>query len=176
MADTLSIARPYAKAAFEAAAAHNQLALWATALKELSIAVRASEVIALLKNPNISKEARCELLAVFAKEKSIQNFLKLLAEKDRLLVLPEISVLFEAFLAKGAGYLALSVTSAFVLDDTQKQAIEKKLEKQLNIKVNIEFHVDAQLIGGILVRSGDWVMDATILGKLKKLKSVIGGE
>lgn len=173
MADALSVARPYAKAAFDAAKADNQLSQWSYALKQLSIASQEKEMQALLKNPNISKEKCCELLGIFANEKTLQNFLHLLAEKNRLLLLPDVSILFEAMLAKESGYLALTVTSAFELSEVQQNDVQKKLEKQFNSPTKIEFDVDPALVGGLFVRSETWVMDDTILGKLKKLKTAL---
>ena len=173
MADALSVARPYAKAAFSVAKEGNQLSQWSDALKKLAIASQEKEMHALLKNPNVSKEQCCELLGVFANEKPLQNFLHLLAEKKRLLLLPDVSILFESLLAKESGYLALTVTSAFEMSDAQQNEVQKKLEKQFNSPAKIEFKVDPAVIGGLFVRSDTWVMDATILGKLKRLKTVL---
>ena len=171
MADALSVARPYAKAAFSAAKEGNQLSQWSYALKQLSVASQEKEMQALLKNPGVSKEKCCELLSVFANEKPLYNFLQLLAEKKRLPLLPDVSILFETMLAKESGYLALTVTSAFEMNLSLQADVQKKLEKQFNSATKIEFKVDPTLIGGLFVRSDTWVMDATILGKLNRLKS-----
>ncbi|MDP1573532.1 MAG: F0F1 ATP synthase subunit delta [Coxiellaceae bacterium] len=173
MADALSVARPYAKAAFSVAKADNQLSQWSHALKQLAIASQEKDMQALLKNPNVSKEQCCELLRVFADAQSLQNFLKLLAEKKRLPLLPDVSILFETMLAKESGYLALTVTSAFEMSETQQNEVQKKLETQFHSAMKIEFKVDPSVIGGLFVRSDTWVMDATILGKLKRLKTVL---
>lgn len=173
MADALSIARPYAKAAFEAAKAQHQLSQWSAVLKNLAIASQEKQMQLVLKNPNISKEKSCELLSVFADDKGVQNFLRLLAEKKRLMLLPEVSHVYETMLAKESGYLALTVTSAFEMTAEQQKQTEEKLSKQFNSAVKIEFKVDATVIGGMLVRSENWVMDATILGQLNRLKNVL---
>lgn len=168
-----SIARPYANAAFSAATKANQLPLWSLALKKLSLAVCDSKMQSALKNPTYMPKQLSELLNAFTDLLPIQNFIQLLAEKKRLTLLPSISELFEADCAKAAGYLSLTVTSAWTMDDAQRNNTRDKLSKQLNSKCEIEFKVNEKLIGGILVRSGSWVMDGTIKGALSRLKSVL---
>lgn len=173
MADLLSIARPYAKAAFEVAKEYKQMDQWSLALRQLSFASQEKEMQLLLKNPNIGNEKCCEILSVFATEKTLLHFLKVLAENDRLALLPEVSTLFEAMLAKASGFLALTITSAFEMDEAQEKQTEEKLAKQFHSKIRAEFKVDPSIIGGLLVRSEDWVMDATILGQVKRLKHMM---
>lgn len=168
-----STARPYSKAAFETAKAANQLPEWSRALKQLSLAVSDSKMQSVLKNPNYTPKQLSELLSTSTDLLPIQNFIKLLAEKKRLALLPSISELFEADVAKEAGYISLTVTSAFVMDDAQRNDTKIKLSKQLNSKCEIEFKVDEKLIGGMLVRSGSWVMDGTIKGTLERLRSAL---
>jgi len=167
----ISAARPYAKAAFETAKAANQLPEWSRALKQLALAVCDVKMQLVLKNPNYTPKQLSEILSAFTDLLPIQNFIKLLAEKKRLTLLPSISELFEADCAKAAGYISLTVTSAWMMDDAQRNNTTAKLSKQLNSKCEIEFKVDEKLIGGILVRSGSWVLDGTIKGTLERLRS-----
>ena len=81
--------------------------------------------------------------------------------------------MFEADYAKESGYLSLIVTSAFAMDENQKNNTKEKLAKQLNSKCEIDFRVDKDLIGGLLVRSGNWVLDGTVKGTLGRLRSVL---
>lgn len=173
MAELVSIARPYAKAAFVTAKADNKLSEWSVALKKCSCAVEDSAMKAALKNPSITKKQLCELLSVFATEKQVANFLNVLAEKKRLLLLPDISHLFEEKLAKESGYLALTVTSAFPMAEQKMKLIEEKLSKQLKSKLNIDFLINEKIMGGLVVRSADWVLDDSIKGKLKRLEAAL---
>lgn len=173
MADALSIARPYAKAAFSVAKKADQLVQWSFVLKELAIAVKTPEMQVILKNPSVDASQRCAILNAFSDKKEMHHFLALLAENKRLILLPDVSILFERMLAKESGYLALTVTSAFEMDVAAQKQTEVTLAKQFKSDVKIEFKVDPSLIGGMLVRSGNWVMDNTILGRLKKLKTVL---
>lgn len=183
MTNTLSISRPYATAAFSAAKDAQQLPLWSAALKQLSAVAQDKKMQVLLKNPCYTKKQLSDLLIEIlhatsgngsaASHAAIENFIHLLAEKKRLLLLPDISHLFEADIAKESGYLSLIVTSAYEMNDAQKKETQQKLEKQFNSKCEIEFRVDEKLVGGLLVRSGNWVMDGTISGQLARLKSAL---
>lgn len=180
MTTIATTARPYAVAAFEAAKAADQLSVWSSALKQLSLVVSDSQMQSLLKNPLCSKQQLSEILVSLVladvsegQKQSIDNFIRLLAENKRLALLPEISILFEAALEKESGYLSLSVTSAFEMDEAQRKQTEEKLSSQFNSKLNLVFNVDKEIIGGLLVRSGNWVLDDTVKSKLKRLKSAL---
>ena len=174
MTNITTTARPYAKAAFESAKSTNQLSMWSLALKKLTLVVQDAEVSALLKNPHYTKKRMEEFfIELLSGEKSIHNFIRLLADKKRLPLLPTISVLFESYSAQESGYLTLAVISAFAMSEAQKNNTTEKLSKRLNSKCEIDFKVDEKLIGGLLVRSDNWVMDGTIKGKLERLKSVL---
>ena len=180
---TFTTARPYAVAAFEAADASNQLSFWSQALKQLAAAVSEPQLRSLIKNPLSTKTQLSDILIGFLhavsgngsskEQESLANFIRLLAEKKRLVLLPDISVLFEEAMAKKSGYLSLVVTSAFDMDDNQRNQTQEKLAKKLNSKLKIVFNVDKKIIGGLLVRSGNWVLDDTVTGKLKRLKSAL---
>lgn len=184
MSEKRSIARPYAKAAFYASKSAHQLPLWSLALNQLSLIIQDSKMKSLLKNPHYTRSQFVELLnsllCVALNNKSeknntsIENFIKVLSEKKRLNLLPDISELFEEHYAKESGYLSLIVTSAFIMDELQKNNTTEKLSKKFNSTCDIHFHVDKNLIGGLLVRSGHWVLDGTIKGTLSRLKSVLG--
>lgn len=183
MANTITIARPYAKAAFLTAKTANQLTAWSQALRQLSLAVQDARMKSVLKDPSRTKDQLGDLLISFLHQTNnnqsavhlseIDNFIKLLSDKKRLAVLPDIAMLFEEALAKESQYLSLVVTSAFPMDDHQRAETKEKLSKQLNSDLVIEFAVDADLIGGLVVRSGNWVMDGSVKSKLARLKAAL---
>lgn len=183
MTNTLTMARPYAKAAFSVAKSVNQLSLWSKVLHHLSLAAQDVKMKSVLKNPSCTKDQLAELLTSFLCKVSgngsandflaIKNFVKILSEKNRLSLLPSIAELFEENLAKESKYLSLTVTSAFSMDDQQQNQIKEKLSKQLDSALVIDFQIDASLIGGLLIRSGSWVMDGTVKGALTRLKSAL---
>lgn len=183
MINTTSIARPYAKAAFEAATQSNELPMWLAALKQLSLIVQDTSVKSIIKNPNYTKTQLADFLisclhkiAGNGSENgflSIDNFIRLLSEKKRLSLVPAIAILFEQDNASKLGYLFLDVTSAFEMNADQKENTKEKLQKQFNSKCEIEYQVDPSVIGGLLIRSKDWVLDSTIKGSLEKLKNIL---
>lgn len=183
MTSTLTLARPYEKAVFAVAKKSQQLSFWSQALQSASLAVQTPQLKALLKNPNTTQKKCAELLIdllhkVFSNGSAdnyalIENFIRVLAEKKRLALLPSISDLFEEDIAKESGYLSLTVTSAYAMDDEQKKTVTEKLSKQLNSALVIQFQVDEAVMGGLLVRSGNWVLDGTIKGQLQRLKSAL---
>lgn len=173
MSNNKTISRPYATAAFSVAKSENQLSEWSVALKNLSLAVKNKMLATLIQDPSVTQKQLCDILNDFAKQKSIANFVKLLAEKKRLLMLPEISDLFEIACAKESGYLALKVTTATETDEPEKIKISEQLSKKFNSKLKIDFRVDRKIMGGMLVRSADWVWDDSIIGKLTKLSDAL---
>lgn len=186
MTSTLSTARPYAKAAFATAKSVNELQLWSVVLQKLALAVSDFQLQALLKNPFILKSQLSDLLIGFLHKVNgngsnkhllfIENFIRLLAENKRLDLLPDISALFEEDLSKETGYLSLTITSAFPLDSDQKKKTQTKLTQQFNSELVIDYKIDPSLIGGLLVRSGSWVLDGTIKSKLNRLRVALRKE
>lgn len=183
MTSTLSIARPYAKAAFVFADANNALSFWSAALRVLSLAVSDVAVKVLLKNPHHTKTQLCELLIAFLEKtinkqdaqllEPINNFLQLLAEHKRLSLLPEVHALFEEQIAQQAGYLSTTITSAFQLTQQQQVALTDRLSKQLKSSLQATFSSDSRIMAGVLVRIDNWVMDDTVSRKLKRLKTAL---
>lgn len=175
-----SIARPYAVAAFELAKEADTLALWSEALVQLANVIADEQVKALITNPAVSDDTLVQFLSEFvtvanangaaSTHEHLVNFIKLLAEKGRLLALPALSKLFEGYLAAEAGYVRLKVTSAYPLTSQDEEKIADSMRQQLNSEVQCEFDSDPGLLGGFLVRSENWVLDSTISGKLKRLE------
>lgn len=183
MTNLTSIARPYAKAAFETAKSSNEIATWSIALKQLSHTVKEKSLRLVLNNPNYTKKQLADLLIAVlhqtagnGAEKSFQkmeNFVRLLSEKKRLTLLPAISVLFDMDSAQEHGFLFLEVATAFALSEEQKIKTKAKLEKQFHSKCEIDYKVHPELVGGMLVRSPNWVWDNSIKGNLERLKNTL---
>lgn len=172
MADYNTLARPYAKAAFEYALSEGKLSDWSSMLQLVAEAASNKEVARLIKSPTLDSEAKAEvLLEICASKIDAQggNFIKLLSEKSRLPLIPVIAEIYEAFKAEQEKAIDAVITSAMALDKVQQQALADALKKRLNREVNIELKVDKHLIGGVIIRTGDLVIDGSIRGKLAKL-------
>ncbi len=171
MAELSSVARPYAKAAFEYAVQHNQLKEWLLVLSNLAEAVKNSAMAAYLKAPGLSSAEQVSALEkiVGTLTPPVKNFLSLLAQKNRLLALPAVQQLFEQLLADYEKTAEVNIRSAFALSDQQTQVLASGLRKRLGKEVHITTQVDRTLIGGVFIQAGDLVIDASVRGKLNKL-------
>lgn len=171
MAELSSVARPYAKAAFEYAVQHNQLKDWLVALNNLAEVVNNSTMASYLNAPGLSDAEQVSALEkiVGVLAQPVKNFLSLLAQKGRLLALPAVQQLFEQLRAEHEKSVEVQIRSAFDLSAEQIEALAKGLKKRLGKEVNITTQLDKTLIGGVLIQAGDLVIDASVRGKLNKL-------
>lgn len=175
MAELSTIARPYTKAAFETAREQKALDQWSSAIALAAQATQDEQVSELLSNPSIEDAQKAQLILDIGSDanEQFQNFVKVLAENNRLFVLPEISVLFESLKAQQEKSVDIVVTAAFELTDKQQTKLAQALGKKLDRDVNISSEVDASLIGGLLIKAGDMVIDGSVRGKLAKLSEAL---
>ncbi|NLW05281.1 MAG: F0F1 ATP synthase subunit delta [Pseudomonadaceae bacterium] len=172
MADYNTLARPYAKAAFEYALSEGKLADWSAMLGLVAEAASNKEVAVFLLNPSLSSDVKAELLLEICQAKiddQSSNFIKLLSEKSRLPLIPVIAGMYEAFRAEQEKSVEAIVTSAFALEADQQQLLVNALRKRLNREVTLKVEIDKRLIGGVIIRTGDLVIDGSIRGKIAKL-------
>ena len=176
MAEKVSIARPYAKAAFEFARERNALGAWSEALSTASAIIADERVAKLLSSPRITPEQLVGLIADIAGtslDEQCRNFLNTLAQNRRLGVLPEIAAIYEVLRAEVENTADVQVVSAVPLDDAQRQRLARALQKRLKRDVRLHCEVDASLLGGAVVRSGDMVIDGSLKAGLEKLTRAI---
>jgi len=177
MAETTTVARPYARAAFEAARESNSLPRWSEFLQLLAAVVSDSQMAELLGDPDLGSGAKCEaVLDVCADDLSDdgRNFIRTLAENRRLPVVPEIAVVFEKLRADAERTVEAEVISARKLTKDQEAQIAEALAKRLDRQVAIRNTIDKSLLGGAIIRAGDLVIDGSARGKLHKLAVAIG--
>ena len=185
MADNNTIARPYARAAFELARQKRALGKWSEALAAAGEALADGQAVRFLSHPALSDEQKLDFLTDLMKkaagkssvlsgsDKQGKNFLKLLIEYDRVAVLPEISQQFEALRAAVENTVDVTVISAVALSAAQKKAMTEALQARLGRTVNLEAEVDESLIGGAVIRAGDVVIDGSLRSKLKGLSNAL---
>jgi F-type H+-transporting ATPase subunit delta len=177
MAELTTVARPYAKAAFEFARDAGKLADW-SAMLALAAGVASDAGFALyLANPTLTSAQQAEAFFKVAGDKLSEegrNFIGNLIAHKRVDALPAIAELFEAFRAELEQSADVQVTSAFEMDAAQREALALVVGKKLGRKIAIdEVTVDRALIGGVVIRSGDLVIDASVRGKLGKLSTTL---
>lgn len=172
MAEKSTIARPYAQAVFDLARAAGDFQQWTNLLQLAAMVVVDPALRKYIDNPRVSKENLAKLLIDVVGGKlhdTGKNFLRLLVENKRLTVLPEIATIYEKLRAEAEKRIDAEVISAFALSATQQAAISAGLKKRLGRDINLVASVDANLIGGAIVRAGDMVIDGSITGQLDKL-------
>lgn len=174
MAELLTLARPYAKAAFAYASEQNVTDAWSNALQLLSAAVQDEAFSAYLNRPELTPAEQVGLFAkVLGNEQTeaVSNFLTLLADNGRLALLPEIDTEFEQLKSQNNNTVDVVIESAFPLDSVQEQKLAHALEKRLNSAVKITVEVNPALIAGVVIRAGDQVIDDSALSKLEKMRT-----
>ncbi|HET9445332.1 MAG TPA: F0F1 ATP synthase subunit delta [Steroidobacteraceae bacterium] len=172
MAEKATIARPYAKAAFESARQHNALERWSKVLATASSVVQDERVAPLLSSPRVTPEQLSGLIADIVGsdlDEQTRNFLATLAGNRRLVLLPEIASMYEGLRAEAENTADVQVISAVELNEAQKQRLASALKKRLKREVRLHVQVDASLIGGAIVRAGDFVIDGSLKARLDRL-------
>lgn len=196
MADLSTLARPYAKAAFDYAKEHHAVNEWQDYLNVMNAIVSDKAFADYINNPAVAAQAKVATLkdlynqsspedsnTVFktlstaieggaqADTNAFVNFLTQLAEQDRLALLPSINERFGLLKAADAKEVHAYVTSAYPLTQVQEQLIEHRLATSLGAKVVLHVNVDPALIAGVTIKVGDKVIDDSVRGKLKQLKT-----
>jgi len=184
MADTSTIARPYAKALFDLATAKRQLSVWSNALRAAATVVADASAKRALSNPAFDDGARAALVGsiasaikggeLFATPEG-KNLLQILAENDRLTVLPQIAAQFDLLKAEAENKVNVTVTSATPVDKALADQIKKSLEQRLKRTVELTLNVDASLIGGAVIQADDMVIDGSVRTRLQRLTEALVG-
>ncbi|MDD5631686.1 MAG: F0F1 ATP synthase subunit delta [Methylococcales bacterium] len=172
MSELATLARPYAAAVFKRAKETHATAKWSQSLAFMSAVLKNEDISVVIDNPKVSKQRLSALMLDICQEhvnQENENFLKLLVLNNRLGLLPSIAELFEAYKAEDEGYIEVEVSTAYALSKDAKQDVTATLEKTLGKKIHMNVTVDKSLIGGILVRAGDRVIDGSIRGRLQQL-------
>ena len=172
MTDKITIARPYAKAAFSEAQASRRLGEWSEALRVGSAVVEDGRVADLLGNPLIAPPELAQFVIDIAGDRlddNGRNFVRTLADNRRLAFLPEISVLFDELKDTAEKVVDVTVTSAAPLANGQQQAISAALQRKLKRTVRLHYETNPALIGGAVLRAGDLVIDGSLRSRLERI-------
>jgi len=159
MAELSTLARPYAKAAFEYAAQAGELQSWSDSLSTAGSVAQQSNVVKLLSSPSVTAQQQATALIEICGD----------AENHRLQLLPEISLQFDVLKANREKAVDVELVAAHELDAEQQQKLSDALSAKLERKVNMQVSLDKNLLGGAVIRAGDLVIDGSIRGRLAKL-------
>ncbi|MFD2165782.1 F0F1 ATP synthase subunit delta [Thalassotalea euphylliae] len=175
MSELTTIARPYAKAAFDFAVEANGVDNWLEMLV-FAAEVSKNETITTYLSGGASTEQAQELFLNVCGEQlneQGQNLLKVMAENERLLVLPQVAEQFASMKADYDKEVTVDVTSAVELTADQQSNISAALEKRLARKVKLNCVVSADVVSGLIIKAGDMVIDGSIRGKLDRLATTM---
>lgn len=177
MAELSTIARPYAEALF-ATARDDQagLASWSALVSELAQVASLNDVREALTDPRLNAEQRTELFVGLIKSElpaKARNFIEVLVQNNRILVLPQIAEQFELLKNQLEGTALAEITSAYPLADEQVQQLVAGLEKKFGLKLKPSVTVDANLIGGVRVQVGDQVLDTSVQAQLARMRDTL---
>ena len=177
MAELTTLARPYARAAFEFARDINALDRWSNMLATTTAVVQNADAAKLLKSPNYTGVVKGQKVVDICGDEidnKVGNFVKHLAKNNRLELLPEVRELFEQMKANHEKTVDVNIATAFEISAEQQSKLAISLEKKLNRKINLQTSTDAGLLGGAVIRAGDTVIDGSIRGRLAKLAESMG--
>ena len=172
MAELITVARPYAEAAFRASVDAKDVAGYGEKLQLFGAAAATREAASLLGNPKVSAKEKAELLFSVAGGNVpdvLKNLANTLIENQRATLLPFISEHFARLQREHDGVLKALITSAFALSDVDKASLVDGLAKKYGKRIEAEVKVDTSLIGGARVQVGDDVIHASVRDTLDKM-------
>ncbi|MFQ6021588.1 MAG: F0F1 ATP synthase subunit delta [Acidiferrobacterales bacterium] len=174
MAETKTLARPYAEAVFSLAKERDELDKWSDMLGLMGSVVTDERVARLTDDPQVTRDYFTGLLLDIGGDRLTadgKNFVRLLVDNDRIGLLPDIVMQFEQFKAEAEGIVEVEAVAAFKLDKGQMANIEHAMKKKLGREVRLTATVDKSLIGGVIIRAGDLVIDGSVTARLRELAS-----
>lgn len=176
MAERLTLARPYAEAVFKLAKEDNRLADWSAMLALMVAILDDAQMARIADDPNVDGARLLALIKDIAGDRlddEAGNFVHLLIDNGRLSLMGEIAAQFEGLRAEAESMIEVEVISAYALDDDQKNQIIRAMSTRLGRSVNLNVSEDKSLMGGMVIRAGDLVIDGSVTGRLAALATAL---
>ncbi|MGK7247280.1 F0F1 ATP synthase subunit delta [Buttiauxella agrestis] len=175
MSEFVTVARPYAKAAFDFAVEHQSVDNWQHMLGFAAEVSKNEQVAELLSGALAPDTLSASFISICGDQLDAngQNLIKVMAENGRLKVLPDVLEQFVQLRAAQEATVEVEVTSANVLNEDQLLKISAAMEKRLSRKVKLNCKIDKSVIAGVIIRAGDMVIDGSVRGRLNRLTDVL---
>ena len=175
MSNLTTVARPYARAAFEYAFEHESISEWSTMLSFSALVADDATVKKMIESDKAPTYLANFFISICGDQLSLngQNFIKSLAKNGRLSVLPRIAELFLTLEKEQEKAIDVNVTSAYVLNKQQIIKLTDSLEKGFNLKVNLNFSIDKSIIAGMVVTAGEFIIDSSVKTQLSRLSTAL---
>jgi F-type H+-transporting ATPase subunit delta len=171
MAEYVTLARPYAKAAFDYAKNAGLVDSWMRDLEVSAGLASVKEVAQAFTSPEKDNNQLVAMLVGDNVDQGYKNLIQLMADNDRLMLLPDVATLFKHISEEDAKELSADVFSADELDQQQLDKISAALAKRTGKSINLKQHIDKSLLSGARIVAGDLVIDGSLKAKLEKLKT-----
>jgi len=170
-------ARRYAQAVFdlakEAGPGEGSLDQWLADLKTLSNLFGSDEAVAMLEDPKVTRDAQNKIIDDMISRVKVgplaSNFVKLLVQRDRLASLPRITEIFGEMYNREKGIVIADVTTAVPLDEAHRKEVADRIARMTGKTVELRMHTDPNILGGIITRIGDELIDASVASRLAQL-------
>lgn len=176
MESNIKTARPYAIAAFKQAQDEGDSQSWSRMLALVASIANDAGMKTLIANPKVTRAELASLIIDVcgdALSETGRNFVRVLAENQRLDISSDIASAFELERARAERRSDVQVISAYELTAGQQNDINVAMTRRLGTKVDISVAVDRELIGGVIIRCGDMVIDASVRGRLAQLTQTL---
>ena len=172
MEDASALARPYGLAAFKQAREEGNVKEWDNMLQLLVLIMQDATMRGLITNPKVNDQQLADLIIDVGGDglsETGRNLVRVMAQNERLGEMAGVATIFEEERGRTEGRSQVEVTSAFELTDPQQKSIAESMSKRLGTEVDVSVTVDKSLIGGVVIRAGDTVIDASLRGRLGQL-------
>lgn len=173
MSTVITLARPYAKAAFDVANGRGELGPWSEALAFTASVAADQRVLNLIGDPNVDNSRLADLFMPEDAPQGFDHLVSILVQNDRLPALPEIAALFVELKDEAERALHVTVRSATDLDEAYQQRLKDALGKRYGKSIQLSCVVDEHMIGGAMIQAGDEVIDGSLRGKLSRMTQAL---
>jgi len=173
MSSLTTLARPYAKAAFDLARSDNNLAAWDDMLAAAGVVTSDETMAGWLQSPRFAAGQAVELITEAMGSEvdpRFESFLEVLADNGRLPLCAEISQLFRQLRFEAEKRLQVRVVSAVALQSSETDRIKAALAKRFDREITLNNDIDPDVLGGAVIYAGDQVIDGSLMGRLKRLE------
>ena len=173
MSSLTTLARPYAKAAFELARSDDNLAGWDDMLSAAAAVTAEERMASWLQSPHSTADKAVEIIMEAMGgdvDPRFQSYLGVLADNGRLSLCAEISQMFEELRQEAEKRLIVRVVSAVALQDPETERMQTALTKRFDREITLNNEVDPDVLGGAIIYAGDQVIDGSLLGRLNRLE------
>lgn len=172
MSEAKTIARPYAVAAWKHAVSVNKQDLWSEMLELMATVVRDAAMSAIVKDPRVDAGTLSGLMLEICGGRIndvAEAFVRLLVDNDKLALMPEVAEVYNELQAEAGGAVQAKLIAAYPVNAKFEQAIAAAMQKRLNREVTFTTDIDKSLLGGVIIRAGDMVIDASVRGQIEAL-------